>query len=422
MLTAKLFEFIKKSPTAYHTVNSVKKELEASGFIPLFEGERMELTDGGRYYITKNGSSIIAFVYRAVATGFNIIASHSDTPTFRVKASGVVTGAYSRLGTERYGGMIYSTWFDRPLSVAGRALVSTDYGIEEKLVNLDSLTVTIPSVAIHLNREVNNGYAYNPAIDLLPLFSDTGDGFMELVAENIGVNAQDILSHDLFLYTKDEPRKYGRDNEFILSPRLDDLGCVFSSLEAFKAARATSVIPVLAVFDNEEVGSQTKQGAASSFLYDTLLGIAKDNESLSFLLSNSVMISADNGHAKHPNHPELSDSENAPRLNGGVIVKYNANQRYTTDGVSDAILRTVAKRSGARLQNYYNRGDILGGSTLGSIADTKVSVPTVDIGLPQLAMHSAVESCGASDIADMVSLMTEFYSTPVVKCGGKIKI
>ena len=417
-----LFEFIKSSPSAYHAVNTVKKMLDADGYTELYESERWKLSVDGKYYVIRNGTSIIAFRTVREARGFMITASHSDTPTFRVKTTAEAIGAYTRLEVEKYGGMISYTWLDRPLSVAGRVLVRTHDGIESMLVDLDSDLLTIPSLAIHLNRGVNDGAKFNPAKDLLPLYSGSGakGDLMRSVAERLGVNVESILSHDLFLYNRDEGKRVGKDGEFILCPRLDDLGCVYSSTAAFLAADASHAVPVLAIFDNEEVGSETKQGAASTFLYDTLLRISGGDAPLAVALENSFMVSADNAHAKHPSSPEMSDPDNAPILNGGVVIKYNASQRYTTDGLSDAFFRTVCERAGAKVQTYCNRADLPGGSTLGSISNTKVSVPTIDIGLPQLAMHSANETAGACDVDEMVKALTEFYSSSFVKKGTKV--
>ena len=417
-----LFEFIKKSPSAYHAVNTVKEMLDNDGYTELYESERWKLAIGGKYYVIRNGTSIIAFRTVRDARGFMICASHSDCPSFRVKTTPETVGAYTRLEVEKYGGMIYYSWLDRPLSVAGRVVVKTAEGLESKLVNLDSDLATIPSLAIHLNRGVNDGAKFNPAKDLLPLYTGAGEkgAFLSSIASDLGVDVEHILSHDLFLYNRDEGKRVGKDGEFILCPRLDDLGCVYTSTVAFLEAREAQSLPVLAVFDNEEVGSETKQGAASTFLRDTLLRISGGESSLAVALENSFMLSADNAHAKHPSSPEMSDPDNAPVLNGGVVIKYNANQRYTTDGLSDAFFRTVCDRAGVTVQTYCNRADLPGGSTLGSISNTRVSVPTVDIGLPQLAMHSANETAGAKDVDSMVSAIAEFYSTAIAKKGIKV--
>lgn len=407
-----LFEFIKNSPSAFHTVDTVKRELVENGYTELYESEAWELSEGGKYFVTRNGTSLIAFVNRS-SGGFMISASHSDSPAFRLKINNEKSGAQTRLDVEKYGGMIYYSWLDRPLSLAGRVVVKNENGIEARLINLDRDIAVIPSVAIHFNRTVNDGYKFNPAVDLLPLVA-SGEKKGELisqVAKELSVKPEDILSHDLFLYNRDAGRTVGLDGEYILSPRLDDLECVFASLKAFLSAKATDSTPVLAIFDNEEVGSETKQGAASTFLYDTLSKIA--GESYTVRLAKSMMVSADNAHARHPNHPELSDAENAPEMNGGIVIKWNANQRYTTDAVSAALFMRICERCSAKTQNFYNRADMLGGSTLGTIADTKVSVSTVDIGLAQLAMHSANETAGAYDLDNLVCAMTEFFSTAI---------
>ena len=417
-----LFEFIKSSPDAYHAVNSVKKMLDKEGYTELYESERWKLAVDGKYYVIRNGSSIIAFRTVKDARGFMITASHSDSPSFRVKTTAETVGAYTRLEVEKYGGMIYYTWLDRPLSVAGRVVVRTQSGVETRLVDLDTDLLTIPSLAIHLNRGVNDGAKFNPAKDLLPLYTmDGGKGdLLTTIAGELSVSPSDILSHDLFLYNRDEGKRIGKNGEFILCPRLDDLGCVYASAVAFLNSSASGSLPVLAVFDNEEVGSETKQGAASTFLRDTLARITGSEASLAVALENSFMVSADNAHAKHPSSPEMSDPDNAPVLNGGVVIKYNANQRYTTDGLSDAIFRSICERAGVKLQTYCNRADLPGGSTLGSISNTRVSVSTIDIGLPQLAMHSANETAGAEDVDAMIAALTELYSSSITKKGTNI--
>jgi len=421
--TKSLFDFIEKSPTAYQAVNTVKEMLDNDGYTELYESDVWKLSAGKKYYVIRNGTSIIAFRAQKSTKGFMICSSHSDSPTFRVKLTAETVGAYSRLEVEKYGGMIYYSWLDRPLSVAGRVIVKTDKGVEARLVNIDKDLLTIPSLAIHVNRGVNDGAKFNPAQDMLPLYSEDKDksAFVESIARELNVKADDIVSHDLFLYNRDGGKYFGKDNEFILCPRLDDLACVYASLKAFLHAKNAPSTPVLAVFDNEEVGSETKQGAASTFLCDVLSRISGDTDTYRTALESSFMVSADNAHAVHPAHPELADADNAPKLNGGVVVKYNASQKYATDGLSDAIFRTICERAGVKTQTYYNRADLPGGSTLGSISDTRVSVPTVDIGLPQLAMHSATETAGAHDLDEMVKALSEFYSSSITKRGNTVE-
>ena len=416
-LTNELLEFIKKSPSAYHAADTVAKILKEEGYAELSETDKFRLEDGGKYYIKKNGSSIVAFRYRENAGAFMICASHSDSPSFKVKGD-LKSGLYTKLDVEKYGGMIYYSWFDKPLSIAGRVYVKSDTGVTSCLVNIDENIAVIPSVAIPMNRSVNDGYKFNPAQDLLPLASIGSGTIKELLARELSCKADDIISHDLFLYVRDEGKLIGKD--YVLAPRLDDLACVYSSLKAFVSSENDKTIPVLAVFDNEEVGSETKQGAASSFFSELLREIA--GAKYEKMLPNSFMVSADNAHAVHPNHPELTDKQNFATLGGGVVIKYNANQRYTTDAYSDAIFRSIAEKAGARVQSYSNRADMLGGSTLGSIASTRLPVPTVDVGLPQLAMHSAIETMGVPDLSDMVKILGKFYSTRLSKNGDSIEI
>ncbi len=422
--THELCDFIKKSPVSYYTVNTVKEYLLDAGYTEVYESEPQSFADGKKHFVIRGDSSIIAFRGRTEQGGFMICASHSDSPTFKIKNE-LAGGSYLRVATEKYGGMIHYTWLDRPLSLAGRVVVKTADGVQVKLVNIEKPLLVIPSVAIHLNRSVNDGYKFNPASDLIPLagLADSKGGLMQVVADAAGVNVEDIISHDLFLYNADEGVCLGVNGELLLAPRLDDLGCVYSSLRAFLDAPETDKsVAVLAVFDNEEVGSETKQGANSSFLDSTLKNIAGSPEKYSAMLYHSFMVSVDNAHALHPNHPELSDSSNAPVLGKGVVVKYNANQRYTTDAVSDGIFEVIAGRAGAKLQKFSNRADMVGGSTLGSISNTRVSVSTIDIGLPQLAMHSANETAAVSDVEDMIKSLTELYSSGISKNGDEIKI
>ena len=412
-----LFDFIKKSPTPYHAVAEIRKRLLECGFSEISEKDPSAYEIDSGFVI--RDSSIIAFK-GTLDSGFMICASHNDTPAFKVKNT--KSGTYAALATETYGGSIYYSWLDRPLSVAGRAAVETADGVELRNVNIDRNLLTIPSVAIHMNRTVNEGVKLNPAVDLLPLYSlDKGAKIDELLADELSVSADEIISKDLFLYSREEPVTFGAKDELILSPRLDNLVSVYLSLEAFLDAEP-GAISVLAVFDNEEVGSSTKQGAASTFLHDTLLRIAGDYDKYLSMLPDSFMVSADNAHAKHPNHPELSDPADCPILGEGIAIKYNANQRYTTDARSDAIFRTICKRAGAKVQSYSNRADMPGGSTLGGISSTAVSICTVDIGIPQLAMHSSTETVAAADLTYMKDALTEFYSTKIVTDNTNIKI
>lgn len=415
-----LYSFLDSSKSAYHTVENLKSRLDAEGFVRLYENEKWDLREGGKYFVIRDGSSLIAFVNRGGA--FMICASHSDSPSFRVKSDSE-SGAYLKLDTEKYGGMIYYSWLDRPLAIAGRAVIKTADGVESKLFTLDK-EVIIPSLAIHMNRTVNESCKLNPAQDLIPLAAvgSSKGALLSAIADKLAVKCEDIIAHESFLSAADKPRSVGFSDEMVLAPRLDDLGCVYSSLEGFLAAKETDSTPVLAVYDNEEVGSETKQGAASTFLYDTLKRICSNESDFLSRVATSFMVSADNAHALHPNHPEMADRANAPILGNGIVIKYNANQRYATDALSDGIFRSICERVGVKVQSYFNRADLPGGSTLGSISDTKVSVPTVDIGIPQLAMHSANESCALADIDEMIKALTAFYSTSIEISGESVKI
>lgn len=422
-----MLEFIEKSPTCFHAVANVKEMLSAAGFMELRETEEWQPVAGRGYFVTRNDSAIIAFkLPGGEAKGFHIVAAHSDSPTFKIKEAPemAVEGAYLKLNTEKYGGMILSTWLDRCLSVAGRVVVKGKEGTESKLVNIDKDLLVIPNVAIHMNRDMNNGTAYNPQVDMLPLYADFvestgGDGkkkntFMKRIAKAAGVKQEDILGHDLFLYPREKGRIIGENGEFVLSSRLDDLQCVYAAGRAFAESTPESCINVCVVFDNEEVGSGTKQGADSTFLEDTLWRISESmgltRSGFLRLVAGSFLISADNAHAVHPNHPEKADPTNRPRLNGGIVIKYHGSQRYATDAVSAARMKDICGKAKVPFQTYANRSDIVGGTTLGNISTAHVSVSSVDIGLPQLAMHSAVETAGVKDTKYAIEAFKVFFA------------
>ena len=410
--TERLLQFLDASPSVYHAAANIENELKNAGYARLDEAEKWELTPGGKYYLTRGGSAVLAFrVPQGTPKGFMMSASHSDRPTFKVKENGELGGAYTRLATEKYGGMIISTWLDRPLSIAGRVLVEAENGVESKLVNIDRDLLLIPNVAIHMNRQINDGYKWNPAVDTNCLLGGKGAAgkLNELLEKEAGGK---ILGHDLYLYVRQKATVWGMDEEYICAPALDDLECAWSCTQGFLQAEESAAIPVLCVFDSEEVGSNSVQGAASMLLQSTLERIcAALGLETAQMLASSFMISADNAHAIHPNHPELADAANAPVLGGGVVLKFNASQRYTTDGISAAVLRSVCKKAEIPVQTFYNRADMPGGSTLGHISLTHVSVPTADIGLAQLAMHSAYESAAVSDAIALEKAMAVFYSS-----------
>ena len=324
--------------------------------------------------------------------------------------------SYVKLNVEKYGGMLMAPWFDRPLSVAGRVIICRNDGLEEKLVDIKRDLVMIPNLAIHMNREANNGVAYNLQKDLQPLFAagNTDRTLLEIIAEQTGVKKEDIISHDLFLYNRMPGTIWGADREFVSSARLDDLQCAFASMEGLLRAQNHGSIAVHCVMDNEEVGSGTKQGAASTFLKDTLLrinmGLGRTYEEYLMTLAGSFMVSADNAHALHPNYTDKTDPTNHPVLNKGIVIKFNANQKYCTDAVSAAIFKELCTKAGVPYQTFVNRSDIAGGSTLGNISNTQVPMNTVDIGLPQLAMHSPYETAGVKDTEYLVRAAEELFA------------
>ena len=311
--------------------------------------------------------------------------------------------------------MIRSTWLDRPLSVAGRVVVKKNGKLTSVPVDLKKPLFLIPNLAIHMDRSVNDGKAFDLQTDMAPLYS-TGTGeepFLSFLAKEAGLDAVEILGHDLYLYPVEKGTVWGSNGEFLSSSRLDDLECVFGGFSGFLAASKAKYAAVFAMLDNEEVGSCTRQGAASTFLKDTLQRISKafgdTDEEYLIRIADSFLLSADNGHALHPNHPEKNDPTNTPVLNGGLLLKYSANQKYTTDGYTAAFVKDLCRKAGVPCQYYFNRSDIPGGSTLGNISIFQVPVPSADVGLAQLAMHSAYETGGTEDAATLVKVAKKFF-------------
>ncbi len=418
-----LLEFIQKCPSSFHTIKEVGNRLLEEGYTPLLENQDWELNTGGKYFVTRNGSSLIAFRVPEQVSRFMMTASHGDSPAFKIKPNPemLCEGCYLKLNTEKYGGMVYQSWLDRPLSVAGRVIVLTEAGMETRLINIDRDLLMIPGLAIHMDRAVNEGSSLNPQKELIPLFGDetAKDSFWKLIAENAGTTPEKILGSDLFLYCRTAPSIWGRGREFLSSPRLDDLQCVFASLQGFLKGNAEDALPVYCVFDNEEVGSGTKQGAKSTFLPDVLQRICEARGISQGQYRQAVdagfILSVDNGHGVHPNYPEKADPTNRPKLNGGLLLKYNANQKYTTDGVSEGLVRYLCKKAEIPVQSYVNRSDIPGGSTLGNLSSEQVSINTADIGVAQLSMHSAYETVGAKDTLYLVRAMEAFYQLNMTK-------
>ena len=419
-----MLDFIRCSPTAFHAVENVKNILRENQFQELSEKDRWKVETGGKYFVTRNDSSIIAFSVgeRIDDYCFKIVASHSDSPSFKVKENAEiqVRGKYTQLNTEGYGGMLCATWFDRPLSVAGRVVMKEAERYRTELVCVDRDLLLIPSVAIHMNREANEGYHYNKQVDMLPLFGDgtheTGE-LKRLIAEELHVEETEICGMDLYLYNRMGASVWGAGKEYISSPRLDDLECAYTSLRGFLQGKDEKAVNVFACFDNEEVGSGTKQGAGSTFLYDTLCRVnrclGKDEEDFCRAAASGFMVSCDNAHAVHPNHPEKADVNNCVYMNEGIVVKSHAGQKYTSDAMSIAVFKGICEKAGVPVQFFANRSDMAGGSTLGNIVMAQVSMNCVDIGLPQLAMHSAYESAGVKDCADMIRAITCFFDSQI---------
>lgn len=415
-----LMNFLDSSVTMFHAINECEKVLQNCGYIYLPENEKWNIR-AGKYYTKRNSSSLIAFDIANGDYHFQISAAHSDSPTFKLKDRPIIeSNGYLKLNVEAYGGMIDATWLDKPLTLAGRVMVDTKDGIETRLLNIDKDLLIIPNVPIHFNREINKGFAFNNQVDMLPVFSAgnlSEADFYKMLAKELGVKPEAILAKDLYLVNRQKATVIGYDNELISSGRLDDLECVYTSLLGFIEAMNNDHINVFAVFDNEEVGSVTKQGAMSTFLVSTLnrinKALGKSDEDYYRAIAKSMLISCDNAHAIHPSHPELFDVKNRPVLNKGIAIKESANQKYTTDAFSRAVLKKILDKNNIPYQTFANRSDIIGGSTLGNLSNTAVSMNAVDIGLPQLAMHSAYETAGAKDVEYAIEALRAFFETNI---------
>lgn len=425
-----LLQFIKNSPTAFQAVESVARELDGRGFLALNEGEEWNLIAGENYYVTRNGSSILAFrMPPKTPRNFLIAASHTDSPMLKIKGDVLCDRTpYLRLSTEIYGGTILSTWLDRPLSLAGRAVIREGNRFVSKNIAFDRDLCLIPNLAIHQNRSVNDGIKLNPAVDMLPLLGLSGEnhlGLSDLLAKELNCAPEAIVSTDLYAVCRTPASVWGANDEFFSSPRIDNLFSVYTTMMGFvEATPSPDTVTLLFAADNEEVGSATKQGAASTFLSDVLDRICEATDTdKRILLAASMMVSADNAHAKHPNHPELMDAQLAPVMGGGVVIKQNAAQKYTTDALSEALFAEICRAAGVPVQYYANRSDLAGGSTLGSISNTRVSLRTVDVGAAQLAMHSAYETASTADVDYLVRAMTAFFgATLLCECDGAYQL
>ncbi|MBO4235584.1 MAG: M18 family aminopeptidase [Firmicutes bacterium] len=442
-ITSEFIDFAMTNPTCFHAIEAISSDLKDAGYEELKETAVWRLESEGKYFTTRNNSSLIVFkVPKNNIDGFNIAAAHTDSPALKIKGmqAEMTEGAYLKLNVEVYGGLLMSTWFDRPLSLAGRLMVKEKGKLIEKLVKIDRDLLMLPSVAIHMNRDANKGIEYNAQKDLLPLFAMPGldskkadkgqkNSNSSLLSEIIGkaakINPKNIMSCDLFVYDRTPGSIWGANNEFFSVQHIDDLECAYTAIRALIDApvgASQTSMPMVALFDNEEVGSETKQGADSTFLDDTLERIAEalgwSAQKKHAAIAGSFLVSADNAHAVHPNHPEYHDPVNKPVMNKGIVIKYAANQHYATDSVSSALFKELCDISKVPYQEFYNRSDKPGGSTLGNISNTHVSVNSVDIGLPQLAMHSCYETAGMLDAVYLAKVFKTFFSKSLVCDNG----
>ena len=420
-ILSELKQFLIESPGCFHAVAALKRRLDAAGFTELRESERWELTPGKGYYVSRNGSSLLSFrLPDCKAESLHIIASHSDSPSFKLKpdpalwADGVL-----RLNVEGYGGMIRRSWFDRPLSVAGRVLIDDGGTLREKLVYVDRDLLLIPSLAIHLSRDSKENQGVSVQRELLPMLGQSQDAWARVLGEAVGAAAEQVMGADLFLTCREKPTVWGADGEYLSAPRLDDLACCYASFAGFLDAAPQGHIAVHAVFDNEEVGSRSLQGAESDFLVAAVrricLALDMDEEAYRAAIARSFLVSADNAHALHPNYAGKYDAVNRPKMNGGIVLKRQAGQKYTTDAVGEAVFRTICRGANVPVQDYANHSDVPGGSTLGNLSNTQLSVRAVDIGLAQLAMHAAYETMGSADAQYLARFAEAFYAQPLPK-------
>lgn len=425
---SKIRELLDSSYSAFHAIGNIKQMLLGEGFAELYENEPFALEKGKGYFLIRGGSAIIAFkVPSDKPVGFHIASSHSDSPTFKLKPSPAVNqGGILGLRVEPYGGMIMPSWFDRPLSIAGRLVVEKEGSIRPMLFALDEDFCIIPNLCIHFNRTINESHAYNPDTEIVPLAGEFEEGFdwnAFLKGKANLSEDENILDADLFLYARQKAVLLGKKKELLASPRLDNLTSAYLSILSLLSAEAKDFIPLVAVFDNEEVGSSSFSGADGDFLSLALKRIESALEmNEETVNANSFALSVDNAHARHPNYPATFEKTADVKLNGGVVLKYNASMRYTTDGLSAALVKALAKKGNVRVQLFSNRPDMRGGSTLGNLSLNHVGILTADIGLAQLAMHSSVETMGANDLDEMKNLLETFYSTSVEINGETIAL
>ena len=411
-----LFRFLDAGVSAFHSTAAAAAILEAEGYVNCPESAAWELAPGGKYYTTRNGSAVLAWrMPKGELTGWHAADSHSDSPTWRIKQFHTEDGVFAKAEVEGYGGMIMPSWFDRPLTVAGRLLVRTGSGIESRLVCPDRALACIPNLCIHFSRDLNNGMKYNPQVDLQPIFGGKGGSLKDVLAEEAGVKAEDILDADLVLATREKAVRMGLNGEYFMSGRIDDLECAYTTLWGFLQGRGEEEGrgDIWVMFDNEEVGSNTKQGAMSTLLADTLsrlnAALGRSCEDLRCAIAKSMLVSCDNAHAVHPNHAEKCDARNQVVLNGGIVIKEAANQHYCTDAFSRAVFQAICDDADVPTQAFANKSDMAGGSTLGNLSNMQASMHAVDVGLPQLAMHSSYETGGVRDVMYAIRALTAFY-------------
>ncbi len=394
--------FLENTPNAYLCAENIAKALEEKGFKRVYNK-----VDCDKFYIIKGDSSVIAMDIRGIK-GFSIIAAHSDSPAFKLRPD---FEQGEKLSVSPYGGLIYSSWFDRPLGIAGRITVKKENSYYSKAVDLKETMCLIPSLAIHMNRDINDGHKYNPQTELSPILTKS----VKTALENILEEGEQLLSHDLYLYDRTVPLIAGK---LLLSPRIDDLGCVYPALQAFLNTENSNNARVLAIFNSEEIGSATAEGADSTFLTDTLKA-ACEYKGVKYedTLSSSFVVSADNGHAHHPNYPEKDEPNHKAYMGKGIMIKHHLN--YSTNALSCALFKDIAK---VPLQEYSCRNDLRCGSTLGNISLSHLSVNSIDIGIPMLAMHSACETCNTDDIEYMEKAMSNFYSAEIYEEKGILTV
>ena len=426
-LALELVDFLYDSPSACHGVKATQKILNENGFVEIKETDKWDLQAKGKYYVIKNDSALIAFEVGTgdiEETGFRLIGAHTDVPGFRIKPNPqmISEGKYVKLNTEVYGGPILHTWYDRPLSIAGKVSLkgSSPLKPETRLVNINKPLLIIPSLAIHMNREVNEGYKINRQVDTLPLLGlindklEKEDYLMNIISEELQVNKEDILNFELGLYEYERGSLIGMNEELISSGRFDDLWMVFAGIKALVDSRENAATKVMICIDNEEIGSLTAEGANSTLLNNILeriaLGLGKDREGYYRTLANSIMISADLAHAVHPNLGDKHDPTNRPVLEGGPVLKIAASGSYSTDSFNGAVFAGVCEAAGVPFQKFVNRSDVRGGTTIGPVTAANLTIPVIDMGAPVLGMHSIRELASVKDNYYTVKAFTEFFS------------